>query len=303
MKSWLMHHRRALTATFAQMLKTPFASLFTLIAIGVTLSLPTGLYLLLDNLSQITAALPVHAEITVFMQDQAGPADINQLKRQLQTFPAISDSRFVPKQVALSMLSQQMGISNLASEIPANPLPDAWIITPNTTDPVTLKRLVAQLQQLPEVAVVQTDQQWAQRLDALLALGRYILTMLIILLAAALISISGNTIRLQILTRHAEIEVSRLIGATDSFIQRPFLYFGVMQGLMGGLIAWLLISLGIALLTPHIAVLAQLYASQFRLHNLSPGAVLILLATACAMGWLGAYVAVGRTLAQIEKPL
>lgn len=301
MKALLMHHRQALASSFAQLLKTPFASLLTLLAIGVTLSLPAGLYLLLQNMTHIAGSLPAQTEITVFMQGDAGPGDLSEIKRRLADIPDIRNSRFISRQIALATLSQQMGIADLANELPTNPLPDAWVIVPATPDPVALKQLAARLRTLPKVALVQADEQWAQRLYALLAVGKYMLTMLAIILAVALISISGNTIRLQILTRYAEIEVSRLIGATYGYIRRPFLYFGVLQGLLGGLIAWLAITVAIALLEPRIAILTRLYASQFRLQTLSANEILILLASACAIGWLGAYFAVGRTLVQIEK--
>ena len=303
MNAWLMYHRLALLATVKLMVKTPLASLLTLLAIGVALSLPAGLYVALQNLSSIVGSLPARTEITVFMQDHSNPADSAQLHQQIKALPGISNSHFVPRQDALTELSQQMGVSKLASELPDNPLPDAWVITPETTDPVELNQLVSRLRQLPTVALVQADQQWAQRLHALLVLGNDMVILLIIILAAALISISGNTIRLQILTRQAEIEVSRLIGATDGFIQRPFLYFGVVQGLIGGVIAWAVINLGIMLLAPQVSLLASLYSSQFKLQGLTLYATLILLGIAATLGLLGAYLAVGRTLAQIEKKL
>ncbi len=301
MKAWLTHHRQALISSFAQLLKTPFASLFTLLAIGVSLSLPAGLYLLLQNMTQIVGALPAQTEITVFMQNDAGAGDISAFKSRLAHIAGIRDSRFVSRNTALAALSLQMGIPDLASELPENPLPDAWVIVPSTAEPATLKQLAASLRTLPKVALVQSDEQWAQRLQALLALGRYMFTLLACILAVALISISGNTIRLQILTRFDEIEVSRLIGATSGYIRRPFLYFGALQGMLGGLVAWLAVTIATMQLEPYIHSLTQLYASPFRLRTLSIEEIMILLLGASAIGWVGAYLAVGRTLAQIEK--
>lgn len=303
MKSWLMHHAQALVSSWRQLLKTPFSSLFTLFAIGVTLSLPAGLFLLLQNATHVAGSISNGMEITLFMQDDAGPADLETMKRRLAANPQIRDSRFVSRQTALSALAQQMGIADPAGELPVNPLPDAWVIVPVNTDPLALDQLVGALRQLPKVALVQADELWAKRLYALLSLGKYMLALLAIILAAALISITGNTIRLQILTRHAEIEVSRLIGATYGYIRRPFLYFGVLQGLLGGLIAWLAITAAVALIEPHIAALTRLYASHFQVQTFSPAGVLILLGSACVIGWAGAYLAVGRTLAQIEHKL
>ena len=301
MMTWLMHHRRAIATTLSQMVSTPVASLFTLFAIGVALSLPTGLYVLLDNATQIAGSMPAQTEITVFMRDDASADDIAAMRQQLKTMPGLADTRFVSKQAALQTISKQMGMTELAAGLPKNPLPDAWIINPAATDVDAIKRLAIQLRQLPQVALVQADHQWAQRLDALLALGREMVSLLAIILGIALLAISGNTIRLQIITRHAEIEVSRLIGATDRFIRRPFLYFGAIQGLIGGMIAWGVVSLGIAMLAPQVSTLGQLYASHITLYSLDLTHGAILLAIAGSLGWLGAYMAVGRTLAQIDK--
>lgn len=301
MMAWLMHHRRALFTTLAHMASTPVASLFTLLAIGVALSLPTGMYVLLENVTRIVGTLPAQIEITLFMRDDASPDDLAKVRQQLQTLPGLSASRFVPKQSALQNIAKQIGITELATELPKNPLPDAWIISPSNTEASSLAQLKTQLTQLPGVALVQADHQWAQRLDALLVLGRTMINILAVILGVALLAISGNTIRLQIITRHAEIEVSRLIGATDRYVRRPFLYFGATQGLLGGIIAWGIVSLSITLLTPQFDTLVNLYASQLQLDNLAliPGA--ILLATAAALGWLGAYIAVGHTFAHLDN--
>ena len=301
MMTWLMHHRRAILTTLKQMAATPVASLFTLFAIGVALSLPAGMYVLLDNATQIAGNIPAQTEITVFMRDDVSTDDIATVRQQFKTMPDLAESRFVPKKIALQAISKQMGMSELAAGLPKNPLPDAWIITPASTEVNTINRLLVRLRQLPQTALVQADHQWAQRLDALLALSRELIGMLAIILGIALLAISGNTIRLQITTRHAEIEVSRLIGATDRFIRRPFLYFGAIQGLLGGMIAWGVVSLSIALLEPQISKLGKLYASHIQLHNFDLIHAAILLTTASLLGWLGAYIAVGRTLSQLSK--
>lgn len=301
MMAWLMHHRRALLTTLAQMASTPVASLFTLLAIGVALSLPTGMYVLLDNASDIAGTMPAQVEITLFMRDDASTEDLAKVRQQLKTLPGLSASRFVPKQSALLTITKQIGIAELAAALPKNPLPDAWIVTPASTEVSNLAQLNTRLGQLPGVAFVQADHQWAQRLDALLKLGLTMINILAVILGVALLAISGNTIRLQIITRHTEIEVSRLIGATDRYIRRPFLYFGATQGLMGGLIAWGIVSLSITLLTPQFEILTKLYASQMQLSNLDWIAGITLLATATLLGWLGAYIAVGHTFSHLES--
>lgn len=301
MKTWLMHHKQALLTTLAQMAMTPFASLFTVLTIGITLSLPASMVVILDNATHIASTLPNPNEISVYMDEHASAADIAQLKTRLSALPGIANARFISKQAALDQIGKQLNLTQLIAGLPTNPLPDAWIITPQIADAQHNPTLTHTLQALPHVARVQTDHLWAQRLDAVIQLGRDMLSLLASILAIALIAITSNTIRLQISTRHAEIEVSRLIGATDRFIRRPFLYFGAIQGWMGGMIAWLLILISMHLLTPQVNNLATLYNTTINIHALSIVHGAILLTISAILGWIGAYFAVHRSLARIAK--
>lgn len=301
MRTWLAHHRQALATTLARMGKTPFATLFALIAIGVALSLPAGLYVLLSNLARLADHLPAQPEISVFMQQDAGEADIAATRRRLQARSDLDEFRFVPRAQALANLSRQAGIEDLTAGLSGNPLPDAWVLKPAQGDTRTIARIATDIRGWPKVALVQDDNLWAQRLAALLELGRDLVLILAILLGTALVAVSGNTIRLQILTRRDEIEVSRLIGATDRYIRRPFLYFGVVQGLLGGVIAWIMVSASVQMLARQADHLATLYASSFHLLGLGLFDTLALLAAAAILGWLGAYLAVSRSLRMIES--
>lgn len=294
--TWLAHHRQALFATLERMGKTPFATLFAIIAIGVALSLPAGLYVLLKNITAVAGSVPAQPEITVFMTQEAGEADVAEIRKRLKARSDLAEFRFIPRDAALAALSRQAGIENLAAGLDGNPLPHAWVLTPAQADPQAIARVADAIRSWPQVAEVQQDNLWAQRLAALLGLGRDLVGMLALLLGAALVAVSGNTIRLQILTRREEIEVSRLIGATDRYIRRPFLYFGALQGLLGGLAAWGVVTLAVILLAPRADALAILYSSHFRLQGLGPEASLGLLGAATALGWLGAHLAVSRTL-------
>ncbi|BBP02164.1 permease-like cell division protein FtsX [Sulfuriferula nivalis] len=298
MKTWLIHHRLAIMATLKQMWGTPLASLLTLFAIGITLSLPTGMLVILNNASEIAANLPNPNEISVYMDVHSNGA---KLKAQLSALPNVAHVEFIPKQTALTQIGQQLNLGQLINELPQNPLPDAWIITPANNDIDSIKNLISQLEKLPDVNLVQSDHIWSQRLDALLKLGQNMLMLLAGILAFALIAITSNTIHLQISTRHAEIEVSQLIGATDRYIRRPFLYFGTIQGLLGGIIAWLIVFICIQLLTPQLVALGKLYDTHLLIHVLTPTDSLLLLALSAAMGWIGAYFAVSRSLANIRK--
>ena len=300
MMTWLAHHRHALTATLARMGKTPYATLFAIIAIGVALSLPAGLFVLLQNITRLAADVPAQPEISVFLRQEANDTDIAAIRQRLQTRTDLAGFRFVPRAQALAALSKQAGMSNLAAGLDTNPLPDAWIITPAQPDAQNMARIAADIRSWPQVAQVQDDSKWAQRLTALIGLGRDLVWVLASLLGAALVAVSGNTIRLQILTRREEIEVSRLIGATDRYIRRPFLYFGIVQSLFGGLTALLIVAVSVMLLDQQASKLAALYSSPFHLAGMGLLEAGTLLTTAATLGWLGAYLAVGRSLRLIE---
>lgn len=283
--------------TFLQALGRLFhlSNLLTALVIGVTLSLPAGLYAVIDNLNRF-AGVGSEAQITLFLQSGAGQGDATELSNRLLQMKGVEKAEFIPKDAALKELVKSAGIEDLAATLERNPLPDAFIVHPRSDDPDELEALRAELQQLPKVETAQLDSAWAKRLYALLQVGRHGVLILAGLLAFALLAIVGNTIRLQILTQRDEIEVSTLIGATDAFIRRPFLYAGALQGLLGGLVAWLVVAASLLLLNSAVADLARQYGADFRLHLPGPLDTLVLLAGAALLGWIGAYVAVGRHL-------
>lgn len=298
MKTWLAHHRQAIVATLARMAQTPFATVFAVIAIGVALSLPAVLYVLLNNVTRLVGTLPAQPEISVYMRMDATQMQNDDLHQRLKARSDLADFRFVPRDAALVELSKQAGVADISAGLTQNPLPDAWVVTPRSSQPDAIAHIATALQALPYIDSVKQDSQWAQRLNAILGLGHEFVTLLALLLGAALVAVSGNTIRLQILTRRAEIEVSQLIGATHRYIRRPFLYFGVLQGLFGGLAAWLVVSLSIYLLDRRVADLSTLYQANFQLQSLGLLPGLILLLCAMLLGGLGAYLTVTRTLFQ-----
>ncbi|HAN55679.1 MAG TPA: ABC transporter permease [Betaproteobacteria bacterium] len=300
MKTWLSHHRQAIVATLARMAQTPFATVFAVIAIGVALSLPAVLYVLLNNAARLAGTLPAQPEISVYMRMDATNAQINDLRQRLKARTDLADFRFVPRDTALVELSKQAGVADISAGLTQNPLPDAWVLTPRKAQPENITRIATALQALPYIDTVKQDSQWAQRLNALLDLGHDFVMLLAVLLGAALVAVSGNTIRLQILTRRAEIEVSQLIGATHRYIRRPFLYFGVLQGLFGGLAAWLVVAVSIDLLDRPVAELSALYHANFHLQSLGLIPGLTLLLSAMLLGGFGAYLTVTRTLFQTD---
>lgn len=297
--NWLSQHRLALALILGRFAQAPFSGLLAMVVFGVTLSLPLGLYTLIGNVKAVAGNVRLEPQITVFLSPGADADSTRQVESRLKELNAIEQFRFIPRDQALQELLQSTGLVDVAAGLERNPLPDAFVIEPENINPVELKKLRGDLMKLPKVDKVLLDTAWAERLNAMTRLGRDITLILAVLLGFALVVITSNTIRLQILSQREEIEISTLIGATDAFIRRPFLYHGVLQGLGGGLAAWLIVSLGLQLLNVGIADLAKLYAAQFRLLPLDAKEILSLLLFASLLGWLGAFLAVGRHLRRI----
>lgn len=300
MNIWLLQHWQALGQTFKQLANTPLSSLLSIIVIGIAFSLPIGIYTLLGNLQTISGDAVNSPQLSLFLKLSASKEDIENINSQLEKFPSIASFQFISKEIALQRLQQESSFINIASDLIRNPLPDAFIINIQQISPDELDNIRATLKKWPEIEHVQVDTDWARRLDALLRFGQLAVLMLATLLSLALIIVVFNTIRLQILTKRDEIEVSKLIGATDSFIRRPFLYFGAIQGMGGAIAAWFLIALGIQAINESLVELTQLYETDFHLSHLSLQDSLGLLIFSALLGWMGARLSVAQHLSQIE---
>ena len=296
----MAQHLGVLRAALRRMFASKLGGLLNILVIGIALSLPAGMYALLQNAQGLVAQLSGTPQISLFLAMDAQADDIDALRKQLAAHPAIHGAEFVARDRALEQLKQSTGLADVIGGLEKNPLPDAFIVSPRQGNAQALGMLRGELAQLPKVELAQLDSAWAYKLEALLEFGRLAVLILASLLSLALVAITFNTIRLQILTQRDEIEVSRLIGATDGFIRRPFLYFGAMQGLLGGIMAWAIVTASLLLLNRPLGELSQLYASQFVLHPLSFGDSLSLLLFSLYLGWLGAWLSVARHLSRIE---
>ena len=293
-------HLSVLRTVLQRMFVSPLAGLLNILVIGIALSLPAGMYTLLQNAQGLVAQLSGTPQISLFLAMDAKADDIDHLRKQLAQHHAVARSEFVDRAQALEQLKQSTGLADVISGLKQNPLPDAFIVYPKQSDAKSLDELRNELAKSPMVEQVQLDSAWAYKLEALLKFGRVAVLILASLLSLALIAVTFNTIRLQILTQRDEIEVAKLIGATNGFIRRPFVYFGVAQGLLGGIAAWLIVTASLLLLNHQLSALTQLYASQFVLQPLSAGDSLSLLLFSVYLGWLGAWLSVARHLSQIE---
>ena len=302
MTGWLHHQIRALAAAMRRLLVQPTSTVLTALAMGVAISLPSGLYLALDNLNRLAGNIPAQPEISLYLDTAIKPAQREAIAALLKRHPALESSRHVPRDAALKALGESHGLTDITAGLERNPLPDAWVVRPRTTTAAALAALRSELEKLPGVEQVQLDSAWAERLQAALAIGKTLAWLLAGLFGVALIAISGNAIRALILAQRDEIEVSRLIGATDRYIRRPFLYLGALQGLLGGLAAGGVLAIGGWMLHAPVARLAGLYSSQYHLRAPTLTEIGAVLAATTLLGCLGAWLTVARSLRQVEPP-
>ena len=301
MRSWLRDHGRALRDATNRLAASPMASLLSVLVIAIALSLPVGLYLGLSQLQSFSRQLSSAPQLSIFLALDADSGDAAAIEQKLRADAETGAYRFIPRAQALADLKRNAGIADVLDNLKQNPLPDAFVVTTRGNRPETLERLRDEAKAWPEVAHVQLDSEWARRLDAALRFGRTSVAVLGFLLAAALVAVTFNTIRLQILTRRDEIEVSKLIGATNPFIRRPFLWFGTLQGLAGGILAWIIVAAAVHLLNRDLTALAALYSVSFQLAGPRLPDVATLLGWSALLGWLGAWLSVARHLWQIGR--
>lgn len=300
--TWLLQHAEALVGSLGQYLRYPAGNLLTTAVIGIALALPAGFYLLLDNARALSLHWDGPLQITLFLHSGIGADTAVGLSERLAADPAINRATLIGRAEALAEYQNLSGFKAALDLLDDNPLPDVISLEPVFEDAseARIEQLIAGLEALPEVDSAYYDSQWIERLLLLLELIRRAVIILSILLAGALLLIVGNTIRLALFSRRAEIEITKLFGGTDRFIRRPFLYSGLWHGLFGGIMAWLLVAVSLRLLQGPVRQLARLHGADFDLAG--PGVVnsLILIGVAIALGLSGAWLSVKRHLAAIE---
>jgi cell division transport system permease protein len=296
MNAWLRQHRAALRAALRKLAAQRSAGVAGLLAIGIALALPTLGYTLLESLRPLLARASLEPRITVFLKSEVSRAEAEAFARSLRAEPRVAALRFIPREAALKELEALSGFNEVLSALGRNPLPDAYVVSARQVGGDSLEALAADLRRLAPVAEVQLEAQWARRLAALAALGRLGLLLVATLLAFGLIAVTFSTTRLQILTQRDEIDVSRLIGATDAFIRRPFYYLGLLQGALGGTLALLIVWSAVFLLNRELGALAESYGSGFRFGVLGWADSMAVVALAAALGWLGSHLSLGRQL-------
>ena len=294
MIAWLSINFHVLVSTLKKLAKSPFSSFFSICVMGLALSLPAGIYVLVENLESLSKTFTTPPQISLFLERDASRSEVAEIGERLKRDSMVDHFRFVSKEDAMKAFQKDEEFSDVASSLNRNPLPDAYVVYAAKSG--DLEAMRSQMKAWPRVEHVQLDSDWAKKLESILKLGHVSAAILAVLLGLALVFVTFNTIRLQILTQKDEIEVAKLIGATNTFIRRPFLYLGALQGLAGGWAAWLIVSAGLHFLNDAIAEVAQLYSSRFILHNLGLGESIALSLLSACLGWLGAWLSATRHL-------
>lgn len=296
MKTWWVHVRYAWRTVLRRWMEAPLFHALTVLGLAVSLVLLAVLFVVLMNAQRLVNILPAQSAVMVYVRPHSSEADRQQLSAQMDGLPKLAHKQFVSQEAALSQLTRQLALGDVGRNLPENPLPDTWILTPSVLDASLVQQWSQTLSALPAVLLVQSDAVWVEQLQSLITTGQRVVILLAALLTIGLVSILGLAVRVQMVARLSEIEVSRMIGAADGFIVRPFLYFGLLEGLLAGLVA----AAGIQLISvdvwPRIEALAHYYGQDGVLVLPSPLMMAEFVLASALLGWVGAWFAVRRVL-------
>jgi len=301
-RAYVRDHLRVLLFSLGKLYRTPFATTFTLLMIAVALALPACLYVLLNNLQTVTHKWDDAGQISLFLHIDTSEPALKQLKDTLSKHEQVENIDYISADLALNEFKDRSEFGELLEGLPVNPLPPTLVVTPidSAKQSATLKKLKKEFQSLANVEQVQLDMQWLQRLQAITDIIRRAITAIGIMLGLSVLLVVGNSIRLDIENRRAEIEVTKLIGATDRFIRRPFLYGGMWFGLLGGILALLLVFIVLLVIRQPAQDLVGLYNSNFKLMLPSFIQSISLIASSIFLGLFGSWLAVGHRIAKIQ---
>jgi cell division transport system permease protein len=301
-QAYFARHAQTLVGSLGRIVNQPFATLMTMGVIAVALALPLFLNLLLTNVRTATGNWNDAFDLSVYMDKKASAARVQSLAKQLRARGDVALVRVVTADQALAEFRDDSGFGKALDALSDNPLPDTLIVTPTlaASTPQGTDALKGAIAAMADVQTVQLDTEWVKRLHAMLDILRRVVVLTGGLLGAGVVLIVGNTIRLDILNRRTEIEVMKLVGASDGFARRPFLYSGIWYGLGGGLLALSLVAVAAAVLGGPVDSLAKLYGSQFHLQGLRFTTGALVLGLAMCLAWLGSWLAATRHIRGIE---
>jgi len=295
-------HAQALLGSLGRLARQPLATLLTVLVIGIALALPAALYLAVANMRTVTRGLDDTVQLSVYFRMTTTEAKAKKTAAVVAARHGIEETRLVSPEEGLAEFQKLSGIGDALKALPDNPLP--WLLQVRPAPPqdsaAAVESLAAELREMDGVDFVEADTAWVRRLHAIEDTMQQLVLLVAAVLAAGVLAVVGNTIRLEINGRRAEIEVTKLVGGSNAFVRRPFLYSGLWQGLAGGLLAAGLVTLGLTVLEPFVARLAAAYGSSFALQGLSIREWPLVIGSGAALGFLGAWLAAAYHLRRIE---
>lgn len=300
--AYLRHHRELARESLLRQLKTPLSSFMTYLAIGIALSLPAVLSVFLANAKLLANQWGDVNQISLYLKKDADRDKLFNLQQRLNERQDISVTQVISSEDALEEFKANSSFADALSYLSENPLPAVIVIRPSQ-EHLTIEQLEAlasSLRQYPQIDQIQMDLTWLRRLNSMISLGDNVVWVLALLFGLSVLLVIGNTIRLTIESRREEIIVVKLVGGTNAFVKRPFLYTGVWFGLGGGLLAWVIVNACLFLLSKPVSNLTELYHSDFQLQGLGAGLTFMLLLTGVLLGLMGAWLAVDRYIRRIE---
>jgi len=301
MINYFIQHVRAFKLSISQLSIQPLTTFLTFSVVGIVLALPMGLYILLKNVQTVTTGLHQTAQISLYLNKSITPAQVDKLLKTLQQNKKVMSARYISAKQGLVELQKQYNFGNVLTELNNNPLPGVIVIQPikSLHTGMQINPFLIHLKNLPRVSDVQLDFAWLKRLNAIIGLGDRVVYAAMLLFSLGVLLIVGNTIGLITQKYRDEIFVLQLLGATNKFMRRPFLYSGMIYGLLGGIIAWFLIDVTMWWLSGSAAKLAALYGSEFHILSLSSGLTLVLLLGGTLLGYCGSWLAVRRHISLV----
>ncbi len=301
LSGWSQQHQLVAVETLMRLLKHPFGSIMTWLVIAIALTLPGAIWMTFDNLTQLSSRVQQSGSISVYLNPGTTDDVAQLLESAILKDESVAKVNYISAELALEEFRRSSGLGDALDLLPENPLPGVIMLEPELmATGVDIELLTKQIEEDPAVDAVVMDDAWLDRLEALIALSHRVVWVVSVLLAISIVLIVGNTIRMSIANRVDEIRVMKLVGATDAWVRRPFLYTGLWYGMVGGLMSWLLLIVGWVLISGPVRNLAELYGSEFTLRPLSAVVALMLLVSAMVLGWAGAWWSVVRHLGEIE---
>jgi len=295
-------HLQALLGSLGRLIRSPLASFLTLLVIALALALPAALKLFVTNAQAATGNFASAVDVSVYLKTDVPLAKAQQLSQAAQQRPDVAAVTLISADKGLEDFRTYSGFGDALAALKENPLPHVLHVRPRAaaSSAAGLDSLRRYFAAWPEVDLVQVDSEWVMRFNAILEVLQRLLIIAAVLLGIGVLAIIGNTIRLEIQARRAEIEVTKLVGGSNAFVRRPFLYTGVLYGLGGALLAWGILTVVVLVLRDSVATLARLYGSRYLLEGLTPDDIGVLLGVGLVLGWLGAWIAAARHLRSIE---